>query len=46
LPMMIGASRIINSTTKKMSVGLVIGKYVLKNSISPAKVRRKLKIKD
>jgi len=39
LPMMMGASRMMSNTTEKMSVGLVMGKYVLKISIYAAKVR-------
>ncbi len=34
-----GADKIIKSTTQKISVGLVIGKYDVKNSISSAKIR-------
>ena len=38
LPMMIGADRIISSTTRNVSVGSVMGKYCDRFSISPAKL--------
>lgn len=39
LPMMMGANNMIISTTKNISVGLVIGKYAVKYSILSAKLQ-------
>ena len=38
LPMMMGASKMMSSTTKNINVGLSMGKYVFKNCIFGAKV--------
>jgi hypothetical protein len=40
LPITIGASKMMSSTTKKMGVGLVIGKYVFNINISGTKLQK------